>query len=116
MESSTASCTQSLSTCLEALVLVPTPLLWAEVGFLDDALGMSKYQRMNRCLGSWAEHLSRQATDQWQAIKVILSESTKYHAKYAETKCQNRFSSTVLLEGPGGQETNEDISPDTSGC
>jgi len=30
--------------------------------------------------------------------------------------CQDRFSSTILLEGPGVQGTNEEVSPDTSRC
>jgi len=30
--------------------------------------------------------------------------------------CQDRFSSTILLEGPGMQGTNEEVSPDTSRC
>jgi len=31
-------------------------------------------------------------------------------------KCQDRFSSTILLGGPGMQGTNEEVSPDTSRC
>jgi len=30
--------------------------------------------------------------------------------------CQDRFSSTILLGGPGMQGTNEEVSPDTSRC
>jgi len=30
--------------------------------------------------------------------------------------CQDRFSSTILLGGPGLQGTNEEVSPDTSRC
>ena len=30
--------------------------------------------------------------------------------------CQDRFSSMILLEGPGMQGTNEEVSPDTSRC
>jgi len=32
------------------------------------------------------------------------------------SNCQDRFSLTVLLEGPGVQGTNEEVSPDTSRC
>ena len=31
-------------------------------------------------------------------------------------ECQDRFSSTILLGGPGMQGTNEEVSPDTSRC
>jgi len=34
----------------------------------------------------------------------------------AKAMCQDRFSSTILLGGPGMQETNEEVSPDTSRC
>ena len=30
--------------------------------------------------------------------------------------CQDRFSSMILLGGPGVQRTNEEVSPDTSRC
>ena len=30
--------------------------------------------------------------------------------------CQDRFSPTILLGGPGVQGTNEEVSPDTSRC
>jgi len=30
--------------------------------------------------------------------------------------CEDQFSSTILLEGPGLQGTNEGVSPDTSRC
>ena len=30
--------------------------------------------------------------------------------------CQDRFSSTILLGGPGVHGTNEEVSPDTSMC
>jgi len=30
--------------------------------------------------------------------------------------CQDRFSLTILLGGPGMQGTNEEVSPDTSRC
>jgi len=36
------------------------------------------------------------------------------HVKVAG--CQDRFSSTILLGGPGMQGTNEEVSPDTSRC
>jgi len=32
------------------------------------------------------------------------------------SKCHDRFSSTILLGGPGLQGTNEEVSPDTSRC
>jgi len=32
------------------------------------------------------------------------------------TRCQDRFSSTILLGSPGMQGTNEEVSPDTSRC
>jgi len=32
------------------------------------------------------------------------------------SQCQDQFSSTILLEGPGLQGTNEEVSPDTSRC
>jgi len=35
---------------------------------------------------------------------------------FVAPKCQDRFSSTILLEGPGVQGTNEEVSPDTSRC
>ena len=35
---------------------------------------------------------------------------------FSEGNCQDRFSSTILLGGPGLQGTNEEVSPDTSRC
>jgi len=40
----------------------------------------------------------------------------KYREYTLQACCQDRFSSTILLGGPGMQGTNEEVSPDTSRC
>ena len=49
-------------------------------------------------------------------FKDLKAHTTGTKHRHILSSCQNRFSLTVLLEGPGGQGANEDISPDTSGC
>jgi len=48
------------------------------------------------------------------------TEGNKFNSCKADTMekvvCQDRFSSTILLGGPGMQGTNEEVSPDTSRC
>ena len=39
-----------------------------------------------------------------------------YVCRVFDDRCQDRFSSTILLGGPGMQGTNEEVSPDTSRC
>jgi len=43
-------------------------------------------------------------------------EEQERQARENEEECQDRFSSMILLEGPGMQGTNEEVSPDTSRC
>jgi len=50
------------------------------------------------------------------AVGALMYLATTTCPDIAYTVCHDQFSSTILLEGPGLQETNEEVSPDTSSC
>jgi len=50
------------------------------------------------------------------ALKAMGEELVDVERDREEGNCQDQFSSMILLEGPGMQGTNEEVSPDTSRC
>jgi len=50
------------------------------------------------------------------AVVIVAVAIVEVVAISMRENCQDRFSSTILLGGPGMQGTNEEVSPDTSRC
>ena len=69
-----------------------------------------------------AEHMrpKNSANEVWlmdgMGFMVTMPEYKDYLAGTLNRVCQDRFSSMILLGGPGVQGTNEEVSPDTSMC
>jgi len=65
-------------------------------------------------------HLSQVRADRhlmaYAAALIQGAFGTLGHPESSHWGCQDRFSSTILLGGPGMQGTNEEVSPDTSRC
>jgi len=57
------------------------------------------------------------AEDETEVVQVTaLYNELMKNVAYIHGDCQDQFSSTILLGGPGVQGTNEEVSPDTSRC
>jgi len=64
---------------------------------------------MERSLEKRVEYIAR--IGQYDPKQLVFVDESS-----VDRRCQDRFSSTILLGGPGMQGTNEEVSPDTSRC
>ena len=88
------------------------------------ALASSPYPKKTtgQCKRLWSHSLAVSTSEESSEssdndnCSSTLSEGSKIPKPPREPGCQDQFSSTILLGGPGMQGTNEEVSPDTSWC